>query len=217
MPPTAQLFRRLPRRDDPDDRPRWSPILPLGTSATPAAGRSRGLARRTTSAHSRGSDTSSGDFAPPQTNRPTEGGQVHQHGRPIPLRPHPPATCFTGRAGLAGTDHQLQRCPLTRLVDPDQLHVAQAYQLLAHARRDQSPPGVLLPRMSFLNSRLWRTPPNFWWIPNPTPRSPTPPSFPKSLFMVGACGGETPTDVSFEGDSRNPLPMDSVKIWAAEI
>ena len=47
--------------------------------------------------------------------------------------------------------------------------------------------------MSLINSRLWRTPPHFWWIPIPLGRSPTPHPFAKSLFdavrsVVTACG-----------------------------
>ncbi len=36
--------------------------------------------------------------------------------------------------------------------------------------------------MSFLSTRLWRTPHHFWWITAPPGRSPTPHSFPKSPF-----------------------------------
>ena len=45
---------------------------------------------------------------PPQTNRPTERRQIHQHSCPKALRAHPPTTGTTGRAGPAGTDHNLQ-------------------------------------------------------------------------------------------------------------
>ena len=80
-------------------------------------------------------------FRHPNTNRPTERRQIHQHHTPITLRPHQPATGPTHRPGLTGTDHQLQRCPLTRVVDPDQINVAQTYQQLTHTRRDRIPQG----------------------------------------------------------------------------
>ena len=71
---------------------------------------------------------------PPQPHRPTKRRQVHQHHRPIALRPHPTTTGPTGRAGLTRADHHLQR-PFPGIVDPDQLHLAQAYQQLAHTRK----------------------------------------------------------------------------------
>ena len=55
--------------------------------------------------------------------------------RPTPMVTHRAATGLTQRAGLAGTDHHPKRCTLTRVVDPYQINVAQAYQQLAHARR----------------------------------------------------------------------------------
>ena len=50
----------------------------------------------------------------------------------------------------------------------------------SHMRAGSASTGVLLPRMSFSSTRLWRTPPHFWWIPTPPSRSPSPHSFPKS-------------------------------------
>ena len=80
-------------------------------------------------------------FRHPNTHRPTERRQIHQHRCPKALRPHRPATALTHRTGLAGPDHHPKRCPLTPLVDPHQINLAQAYQQLAHARRDQLPQG----------------------------------------------------------------------------
>ena len=74
-------------------------------------------------------------FPPPQPHRPSERRQIHQHHAPIAFRPHRAATALTHRPGLAGTDHHLQRCLLAQVVDPDQINLAQTYQLLAHARR----------------------------------------------------------------------------------
>ena len=42
--------------------------------------------------------------------------------------------------------------------------------------------------MSFLSTRLWRTPHHFWWITTPPGRSPTPHSFPKSHETLGHRG-----------------------------
>ena len=82
---------------------------------------------------------------------PAEAGFVFDH-RPIALRPHPTTTALTDGALQTRTDHHHQRFPLTLLYDPCQLKVVQAYRILAYVRRNQSPPGVLLPRMSLLNS-----------------------------------------------------------------
>jgi len=41
---------------------------------------------------------------------------------------------------------------------------------------------VLLPRMCFLNSRLWRTPPHSWWIPTRPGRSRAPPHFRRATY-----------------------------------
>ena len=50
----------------------------------------------------------------------------------------------------------------------------------SHMRVGSASTGVLLPRVSLINTRLWRTPPHFWWIPIPPGRSPTPHPFAKS-------------------------------------
>ena len=49
-----------------------------------------------------------------------------------------------------------------------------------HIRVASASTGVLLSRISFLNSLLWRNPHHFWRIPDPPGRSPNPHSFPKS-------------------------------------
>ena len=92
----------------------------------------------------------------------------------------PPHT--TRRPGLAGPDHHLQR-PVPDVVDPHQINLAQAHQLLAHARRisfHRGPPASDV----IAELRLWRTPLHFWWIPTPPGSSPTPHSFPKSPFRT---------------------------------
>ena len=43
--------------------------------------------------------------------------------------------------------------PLSAVLDPDQIYVAQAYQQLAHARTDQQLLGILLTRILFLEIR----------------------------------------------------------------
>ena len=75
---------------------------------------------------------------PKRTGRPNTGKSTNTD---VTLRPHRPATALTHRTGLAGPDHHPKRCPLTPLVDPHQINLAQAYQQLAHARRDQLPQG----------------------------------------------------------------------------
>ena len=69
-----------------------------------------------------------------RTGRPNAGKSTNTTA-PIALRPHRPATCDTQRAGLAGTEHHLQRCTAAAVVDPDQINIAQTYQQFAHARR----------------------------------------------------------------------------------
>ena len=81
---------------------------------------------------------------------------------------------------LAGTDHHLQRAPSpeslipTRSTSPRPTNFSHMRAGISFHR------GPLLPRMSLINSRLWRTPPHFWWIPIPPGRSPTPHPFAKS-------------------------------------
>ena len=123
-------------------------------------------------------------FPSPQSYRLAERRQIHQHHAPIALRPHRPATRFTGRAGLAGPDHHLQRCIRARVVDPYQINLAQVYQLLAYARRTATTRGP--PASDVIAElRLWRTPPHFWWVPAPPARSPSSHSFPKSRITTG--------------------------------
>ena len=150
-------LRRPRRPNGPGDPPRRSPTSPLSISTTPAPPQYQDPVPRTTSAHSR-TRAHPTTLTPPKLNRPAERRQVHQDHAPIALQPHRPTTRPTHRAGRVGTDHHLKRCTPTRVVDPHQINLAQAYQQPAHARRDQPPPGVLLPPMCLSNTRLWRTP-----------------------------------------------------------
>ena len=111
-----------------------------------------------------------------RTGVKAERRQIHQQGGAIPLGPHRSATCLTGGAGHAGTDHHHQGFPSPRSSIPTNSTSPRPTNF-SLMRVGSVSTGVLLPRMSFSNSRLWRAPPHFWWIPNPLPDPLLPPHF----------------------------------------
>ena len=138
MPPTTQLGGDLVDRTAPPAHLDGHPPRGPGPQQRPHRTK-RGVLSNERPERTLAVRTRPAPFPPPQPHRPAERRQIHQHHRPIALRPHPTTTHLTHRTGLTGTDHHPQRCTLTPLVDPHQINLAQTYQQLAHTRRDQPP------------------------------------------------------------------------------
>ena len=108
VPITAKFlcgfFDRASQFPDPDGHPPGRPRCQQRTLRT-----NRGVLFDERPNRTIGSRARPASFPPPQTNRPTERRQIHQHHAPIAVGPHPAPTTVTDRAGSAGPDHHHQR------------------------------------------------------------------------------------------------------------